>query len=371
MKHILLILVCLASSLHAEMSLTPYIEVSGKTHSNYNHSDVSTYTSYSTIDGGGFATFDLTQTFSAKATYLHSVEFAIEDMGNKQHLNILSVGLDKSWTTGLNTGINLNYQTFLDRDYSDDAILIYGLTPYVSWAVRPKTTLSFLGYANTLDFGSNLIQSNSKVALKSETELGESSELTLQVGYAQSKASEASLTHDDWFLKTRFSTALFWGLDLDTSWNLTAANYSESADRSDLTQSFELGLDKMLTESFSISSSLTYLFRNSTDETNDYDDFSAKLGVSIQPKLAWFKKAPFDKDKAFDEAKAFNAQQKYKRSIPLLEKIIKQDPDYIEAYYILSYALIKSDEMDRAKQILLRLYVKTEDPNISSIINTL
>lgn len=63
-----------------------------------------------------------------------------------------------------------------------------------------------------------------------------------------------------------------------------------------------------------------------------------------------------------------NKQSKYSESIPQLEKTIALNPDYIEAYYALSYACIKAGEKAKAQGTLKKLLEITGDEKIKTLI---
>ena len=76
-------------------------------------------------------------------------------------------------------------------------------------------------------------------------------------------------------------------------------------------------------------------------------------------------------DHQFNHARQLYKQKEYKRTIRILKKIIKNEPDHLESYYLLSYSYIKVGNTQEAVPYLLFIYEQTEDPDIEYLLISL
>jgi tetratricopeptide (TPR) repeat protein len=118
-----------------------------------------------------------------------------------------------------------------------------------------------------------------------------------------------------------------------------------------------------------------------SDDSESEWEYYFSEGLAAYDREDWayaerlFRKAAFLVDDSDDVhyylGYCLNKQSKYNESIPALERTIMLNPDYIEAYYALSYAYIKAGEKSKAQNTLNKLLELTDDEKVKTLLNKL
>ena len=135
-----------------------------------------------------------------------------------------------------------------------------------------------------------------------------------------------------------------------------------------------LNYSYLITRALSLNLNVSYLYTDSSIADNDTTNLIALLSMTWSTKWPIFDQY-YDKsdnsDHQFNHARQLYKQKEYKRTIRILKKIIKNEPDHLESYYLLSYSYIKVGNTQEAVPYLLFIYEQTEDPDIEYLLISL
>ncbi|MFH1709503.1 MAG: tetratricopeptide repeat protein [bacterium] len=322
----------------------------------------------------------------------------------------INLGFDHDINERLCMSLDGNIINYTDSELTGNNSQTSSMAPELIYKFTPYTALGIYGSSNHLTY------TNSDEAVNEQkTEIFLSNNFTDRLSMTMSGFNIKS--QNDLFDSLDFQSSgvqLNLGFDLEKIGGITLNYVPESisypnwaTSRMDQRTTAGISYLKQVSESFEVKVNYDQVQNNSDDASQTYKNNIAYIGLSWEPGFGniysddiesewgyylseglaaydredWayaerlFKKTAFLVDGSDDVhyylGYCLNKQAKFNESIAELEKTIMLNPDYIEAYYALSYAYIKVGEKSKAQKILNRLLENTGDEKVKTLINKL